>query len=81
MAKLIHLVSTMDAGGNPRLFWKHMIGLVLLEMRDRGWSGGRIVDATWKDGQLGIQVEPGQGLPDVPALAEFIEGKRKRAKK
>lgn len=74
----IHMINSMPPGGNPQAFWKHMVGLVLLEMRDRGWTGGVIVDAAWKDGQLDIEVEAGPGKIDVKALADFIDGKRRK---
>jgi hypothetical protein len=78
MANVIQIAGTMPAGGSPKAFWSHVVGLVLIDMRERGWTGGLILDATWKDGLLSVTVGPGHGKVDVKAVADFIEGKRRR---
>lgn len=76
MANVIQIAGTLSDGQSPKAFWLHVVGLVLLQMRERGWTGGRILDATWKDGLLSVTVGPGHGRVDVEAVADFIRSRR-----
>lgn len=78
--RLIEMHYTIDDGADVRHMWRHFVGLVLLEMKQRGWTGGRILDAGWKDGVISIQVGPGHDKIDVDALASFIKAKPKKGK-
>lgn len=75
---IIHIVGTKPEGQPDKAFWQHIAGLVLIQMRERGWTGGYIIDAIWKDGILDVQVGPGWKKFDVQALAEFIRAKKRR---
>lgn len=79
MANVIQIAATIADGQSPKAFWAHVVGLVLLDMKERGWTGGRILDATWKEGLLSVTVGPGHGRVDVDAVANFIRGKKGRA--
>lgn len=75
---IIHIVGTKPNGQPDKVFWQHIAGLVLIQMRERGWTGGRILDASWKDEILEVRVGPGWKKFDVQALADFIRAKRTR---
>lgn len=78
MANVIHIAGTIPDGQAPKAFWAHVVGLVLLDMKDRGWAGGKILDAVWKDGLLAITVGPGSDEISVDALTQFFHEKKGR---
>lgn len=78
MSAPVQIAATIADGQNPKAFWVHVVGLALIQMKERGWTGGRLIDATWKDGLLSVTVGPGHGKVDVKAVADFIQDKRRK---
>lgn len=76
----ISLSHQMQPGQNPKAFWRHVVGLALIEMKSRGWTAAKIIDASWKDGALTLTVGPGHDKLSAEKLAEFIQEKRRRAR-
>lgn len=78
---MISLSHQMPAGGNPQKFWQHVVGLVLIEMKKRGWTGGKFITATWRDKVLTLSVGPGSQKISAEKLAEFMRTERTKGKR
>lgn len=57
-----------------------LVGALKIEMKERGWSGAKILDAEYFDDddppRLLINIGPGHGALSVAAVSAFIKEKR-----
>jgi hypothetical protein len=76
----ISLSHQMQPGQNVKAFWRHVVGLALVEMKKRGWTAAKILDASWQGGALTLTVGPGHDRLSAEKVAEFIQEKRRKAR-